>query len=209
MTTQNPKPECTAPSSEAAAPAADTRIERAIVDTSQFRTSAALTLLSAWDRWRGARVLPTRRDMNLADITALLPTVVVLEVRSPQETTIRLAGTLLCTALGRELRGLNWIELTAPEARPRRAARLQAIVAQPCGALMSGRIAARSGMSFEIEQLALPVRPDEPAAPMQILGVVSLLPGQMRPAHVADSELGRLPEQLQYLDIGAGVPADN
>jgi hypothetical protein len=186
----------------------DARRSAAVVDTTHIATPGSLALLRAWDGWRGTRLLPSRADMTLSDIAPQLPFVVLLELRGPDDAHIRLAGTALCAALGQELKGQNWLALTPPEARAMRAARLQHLVGQPCAAVLQGTNRARSGMEFRIEQLALPVRPVRPTAPMQILAVISLLPGQPRPSHVAGAQIGQLPDQFRFLDIGAGLPME-
>lgn len=196
------------PSKQAAATTGAARDVAATVDTSHFQTPAALALLTAWDRWRAARLLPARADMRLADIAALLPNVILVEVPAPDQAIIRLAGTLICAVVGQELKGTNLLDWTPPEARALRIARLQHIVRQPCAGLGLGHAQALSGLDFMMETLNLPVLPDQPGAAMQILTVVTRVPGEPRPSHVAATQIGRLPERFRFVDIGAGLPAD-
>lgn len=177
-----------------------------VVDTTDILTDPGLTLVRAWEAWRGAALLPSRADMRLEDISGLLSNIALLEVYGPDEVIIRLAGTRICEVFGRELKGTNYLDFVAPEGRRLRAQRLQWQVTQPCGALVHSTHRARSGMSFRSEQVGLPIRPVVAGAPMQIIGVAAALPGQPRPTHMPEDELGRLAETFRFLDIGAGVP---
>ncbi|MEQ9643746.1 MAG: PAS domain-containing protein [Alphaproteobacteria bacterium] len=178
----------------------------AIIDTSAILTEPGLMLLRAWDRWRSAALLPSRADMRLEHISALLANVSLLEVRGPDEAVVRLAGTRICEIFGQELKGTNYLDLVPPEVRLLRAQRLQYMIHQPCGAILHGTYSARSGMAFRVEQVALPIRPVASNAAPQLISVAALLPGQPRPTNVPESELGRLPETFRFLDVGAGLP---
>ncbi len=178
----------------------------AVVDTSSIQTEFGHLLLRAWDKWRGTALLPTRADMFLEDISAILGNVTLLELRGPDEAVVRLAGTRICEVFGQELKGRNYLDLVPPEARGLRARRLQYMIAHPCGAVLQGTYSARSGMTFRSEQVALPVRPATPDAAPQLLTVAAVMPGQPRPTHMPESELGRLPDTFRFLDIGAGIP---
>lgn len=171
------------------------------------RTGEARQLLRAWRHWRGQELVPSRASMNLGDITPLLANLVVLEVRAPDDVVFRLAGTALCRALGRELRGTDYLRGMPEAARTRRIARLQHLVNQPCGALVYSLRHAATGMPFRTEGLSLPIRPAAAGAPMQVVGVVARLPGEPEPYAVAEREIGRLQDDYRFFDIGAGVPA--
>jgi hypothetical protein len=167
-----------------------------------------MTLLRAWDAWRGTRLLPRRQDMILADLTAILSRVVLFDFLDADRIIFRVAGTALCDVVGRELRGCNLLDFAAPEGRGLRARRMQHIVARPCGAVISGERRSASGMKFRTEALSLPIVPARPDAAMQIIGVISLELGQPRPSRVSPGEIGVLPEAYRFLDIGAGLPSD-
>jgi hypothetical protein len=67
-------------------------------------------LLRAVEYWRAkaaGRAMPDRRDLDPAEIPDLLPWIILWDV-VPGGYRVRLAGTAICDALGRELRGLDF-----------------------------------------------------------------------------------------------------
>lgn len=87
-------------------------------------------LLTYWDRLRGTRAAPDRRDINPRDLSGKLPNIFIL--RSDNEDIIheelagiprarqwqfRLAGTRLCTVYGRELRNTRFLSLWHEDVR--------------------------------------------------------------------------------------------
>lgn len=87
-------------------------------------------LLTYWDRLRGTRAAPDRRDISPRDLSGKLPNIFIL--RSDSEDIIhdelagiprarqwqfRLAGTRLCTIYGRELRNTRFLSLWHEDVR--------------------------------------------------------------------------------------------
>ncbi len=87
-------------------------------------------LLTYWDRLRGTRAAPDRRDISPRDLSGKLPNIFIL--RSDNEDIIheelagiprarqwqfRLAGTRLCTIYGRELRNTRFLSLWHEDVR--------------------------------------------------------------------------------------------
>ncbi|MDA1098839.1 MAG: PAS domain-containing protein [Proteobacteria bacterium] len=171
-----------------------------------IHTPECRAFAEAWQVWRGADLAPRRSTVRIEDIPKLLPQISVLEIISPERAEFRLAGTALCAAMGIELTGLNYFDLTAPETRPRRVARTRRIVLHPCGAHVLYPIVHRSGRTVLTEVLSLPVWPNEPAAPLQIFAI-SVPMEDMRLEEPA-AEPKQLPrgEGFHFIDIGAGVP---
>lgn len=67
-------------------------------------------LLRGIEYWRGKaadRAMPDRRDLNPAEIPDLLAWTILWDV-VPGGYSVRLAGTGICDAMGRELRGLDF-----------------------------------------------------------------------------------------------------
>ena len=65
---------------------------------------STLALFGYWNRRRGKRPAPLRREIEPADIQAILPNVFILEYTSGDRLAFRLAGTAICSLFGRELR---------------------------------------------------------------------------------------------------------
>src|ERR1041384_2765303 len=80
-------------------------------------TAPARSLADYYLAHRGDETLLSRNQFDPSDLKPSLPRVVLLELRSEKEIRIRLAGTCLTSKVGRELAGLNWLDLIAPERR--------------------------------------------------------------------------------------------
>ncbi len=164
-------------------------------------------LLAAWQAWRGDRLLPHRRDMNLVSIARLMPRLVLLEVFSPQRMVFRLAGTELETLAGLRLTGRDHIALAQPDQRAARSRLLWGAATQPCGALAFHSFPhPDSGRLHQIEAFLLPILPDDNSAPMQLIGVAAGLPVVEVGSHVT-RPLEFAGATQHFLDLGAGIPA--
>ena len=178
------------------------------IDASGIRTENGRTLLSAWQNWRGAELLPSRENLRLTDVTALMPFLIILEICTPDVFTVRLAGTAISAAIGGELTGKNYLDLTTPDLRPLRSARVWRQAQQPCGSVILNVHGRGLGNEYRMEVLSLPVRPVEASRPLQFLSIVALVdPGALR-AHEIETKVAEMADEFAYLDLGAGVPAD-
>lgn len=174
----------------------------------EIRSKEARALFAAWQNWRGDALLPSRDDMVLSDITALMPFLTLLEIRSPEQFIFRLAGTAILEATGFELTGTNYLDLTSPNLRPLRSARVWRKAQQPCGALMQNRHRGSGEIERWIEVLSLPLRTVEPDGPVQFLSVTAMIdPGELLLEDFI-TEVAKVADRFTYIDIGAGVPAD-
>ncbi len=70
-----------------------------------------IELFQYWNRLRGDRAAPTRTEVEPADIRRLLADTFILELDATGAASFRLAGTRLCAAYGRELKGVGFDEL--------------------------------------------------------------------------------------------------
>src|SRR3546814_11351817 len=103
---------------------------------------------------------------------------------------IRFAGNWLRERLGGELAGTNYLDLTAPENRQRRADLLLTEVAQPCAAVIYYWVQFDTGGMMPVEMVSAPLPGDEPAARALVLACVSPLPrggsnGEAEPSSLA------------------------
>lgn len=67
------------------------------------------TLYSYWDSLRGNRPAPNRSEIDPGDIRGLLGDTFILETNSTRDVRYRLAGTRLCSAHCRELKGRDFL----------------------------------------------------------------------------------------------------
>ena len=165
-------------------------------------------LLAAWQDWRGDRLLPHRRDMNLVSISRLMPQLALIELYGPDRAVFRLAGTELEQLYGATLTGRSYITMVPPERRRRRGELLWQIATRPCAAVQRSFLDWQSGRHHELELLCLPILPDDPGRPVQVLGIGSRMP--QRPwgirEHANDPVTAINSRRIDLIDIGAGLP---
>lgn len=162
-------------------------------------------LFAAWQAWRGDRLLPRRADMDLVSISRLMPRLGLVDVRSAEQVTFRLAGTEIEQQFGQRLTGRSYLRLGPPERQKQHGELLWRIATQPCAMLQHISIDWQSGRRCVLEMLALPMLPDRDGDPVQLLGVVSRLP--QRSWGETDRIVTLHSIMLRLIDIGAGLPA--
>lgn len=168
-------------------------------------TPPSRRFLALWDSWRAGDLLPRRSRLDTDALGDLLSCCVLLEVRGRDDMPIRFAGNWLRERLGGELAGTNYLDLTAPENRQRRADLLLTEVAQPCAAVIYYWVQFDTGGMMPVEVVSAPLLGDDPGAPALVLACVSPLvrgegDGEVDPASYAEGD------GLLYIDIGAGLP---
>ena len=123
-----------------------------------MKHTASRALHAYWDRLRGTRAAPDRADVDPGAIRSLLGDVYLLELGTPRQFTIRLAGTRLCTLFCRELKGTSLDSLFAPEDRGEIADLVGEVTGSvvPMVAGIGGENA--TGQTIDLELMALPLR---------------------------------------------------
>jgi len=161
-------------------------------------------LFDAWRQWRGNRLLPRRRDMDLVSISRLMPRLAVIDVQGPEQASFRLAGTEIEEKYGRRLTGRSYIKMVPAEQQRRRGELLWRMATQPCAGLQYAAYDWQSGERRELELFGLPMLPDRDGEPVQVLAVVNHLPSRRWGA--VDNVVGINCRSLHFIDIGAGIP---
>ncbi|WP_374631684.1 PAS domain-containing protein [Ferrovibrio sp.] len=161
-----------------------------------------------WDGWRAGRLLPYWRDVDFGLFGALLPRVLVIEVKSATAAPFLFVGSEVERQLGQgeSLIGADYIAMVPPEMRTLRGELLLREVSQPCAAANINRLRYASGEEVAAEVVSAPVRPDADDQPMRLLALVSGIPAQGASAdfdHAAPS----IGAELRFFDIGAGIPS--
>ncbi|HEX2116643.1 MAG TPA: PAS domain-containing protein [Alphaproteobacteria bacterium] len=77
------------------------------MDLSSVTDSRLTRALAYWREKAAGRPMPDRRDINPAEIPDLLPWILLWDV-VPSGYRVRLAGTGICDAVGRELKGVDF-----------------------------------------------------------------------------------------------------
>ncbi|MCO5066000.1 MAG: PAS domain-containing protein [Rhizobiaceae bacterium] len=76
-----------------------------------MKQDASVELFHYWNRLRDGRPAPKRTEVEPAEIKSLLADTFILEKDTRGEAVFRLAGTRLCAAYGRELKGFSFTSL--------------------------------------------------------------------------------------------------
>lgn len=165
----------------------------------------AQKMLDYWSSLPMQDCVPARADFDPLQVREALPVVALIERRAPDIWLIRLAGTELGRRLGREVTGLNFIDLVAPPERKRSIAIVTNVCDWPCASLAVRQTVMQSGLSRQIETLALPLR----AADGEVRLVISIndateAPRLPTPDDAMNSIVGY--SSQRFIDIGAGVP---
>jgi hypothetical protein len=145
-------------------------------------------LFDYWNRRRGRRPAPERGEIEPGAIRQVLADTFILTIDPPAGHPFRIAGTRVCAAFGRELKGVAFSELwEAASQAPIR--KLLAIVAsESVGVLAGASVLGCGDAPLKLEFLALPLA-QRGGANGRILGM--LVPTEV-PYWLGASTLGRL-----------------
>jgi len=115
-------------------------------------------LYAYWDRLRAGRAAPERSELDPGAIRAILGDVMILEVGGPRRYAVRLAGTRICSLMGRELKEHAFVETFAPGDRPELYALLDSTVGTATPAVANVIGATEDRRLLGLELLLLPLR---------------------------------------------------
>ncbi len=150
-------------------------------------------------------LIPSRSDFNPAGVAPILPFILIHELVSEAEITVRLAGTAITQAYGEEITGRNYLDFVPTERRCRAARVIQLILAQPVGMLVRLNAVSRDGKAMKREAIALPMR-DAAGAPRFVFYCVSPVgKGHFSEEPRSSLQIRKASERV-FLDIGAGIP---
>jgi hypothetical protein len=165
-------------------------------------------LIDYWrERKRGA-FSPARRDIDPADLSGLLPQVLILGRAAPGQFAFRLAGGLVTALHGRDLRRLDVLQLWSQDDRPRLAAALEA-ARRGCEPVVTVAEARSTRGSAPIEITFAPLLAE--TAPIdRMLGLYQPLeslqplhdePAQLKLRHIASAADRSAPPRLRLAAI--------
>lgn len=123
-----------------------------------MKQAATRALYAYWDRLRAGRAAPERADIDPGAIRTLLGDVFLLECNPGAGHGVRLAGTRICTLLGREWKSRRFTEPFAADEHEHLEALLEGVAttAVPAVAGLTGET--RDGRRLDLEMLLLPLR---------------------------------------------------
>src|SRR5262245_14266164 len=110
-----------------------------------------------WNAQRGLRAAPERSDIEPAAIRRALADTFILAYHSAHGHSFRIAGTRLCAAFGRELRGTAFINLWDQESRRTVNDLVGAVTRETIGAVAGARGCSPDGEVLDFELVLLPL----------------------------------------------------
>ncbi|NVK34018.1 MAG: PAS domain-containing protein [Rhodobacteraceae bacterium] len=115
------------------------------------------TLYNYWDELRNGRPAPNRSEIDPGSIRGLLGDTFILEVSNPNAVRYRLAGTRLCSAHCRELKGRNFLRGWNDKDREALVSLVAAITEDAAAAVVGISGHTERGQTLPMEMLLLPL----------------------------------------------------
>lgn len=131
-------------------------------------------LYGYWNRIRAGAPAPRRSAVEPSDIRGILGDTFILEVADRDRYPVRLAGTRLCSAYGREIKGSDFLEFWTDKDRDAMATLATAVAADAAAAVITVAVRSAREKSLVGEMLMLPLRHNGPAYD-RILGSFALV----------------------------------
>lgn len=169
-------------------------------------TEPSRRFFAEWHRWRGLGLVPQHSVLRTDKLGELLMRCLLLEIRGRDAIPIRFAGAMVSDLLGTSLTGRNYLDLTEPANRARRAALLFAEVAQPCAAVIYYWLRTPNGAVLPVELVSAPLCADGQTAPSLVLACATPLIRNSGQADSVEPDSYAEGEGLRFIDIGAGLP---
>jgi hypothetical protein len=145
-------------------------------------------LFDYWNARRGKRPAPERSEIEPGVIRRVLADTFILGIDPGLGHPFRIAGTRVCAAFGRELKGVAFTRLWAPESQACIRELLGIVAGESVGVLAGASAVSRGGAPLRLELLALPLAQGD-TANARILG--ALVPAET-PYWLGTEALGAL-----------------
>ncbi|MBV6657023.1 MAG: PAS domain-containing protein [Devosiaceae bacterium] len=123
-----------------------------------MKSVSAKRLYSYWQKLRGNRPAPERRDIEPAAIKSLLSDIFILEHEAAEQFSFRLAGSALCTAYCRELKGRSFRQFWPDHDLEALDTTLLAIREEAAASVIAYDAINSRGQTLAYEMLLLPLR---------------------------------------------------
>jgi hypothetical protein len=127
-------------------------------------------LFDYWCEIRGDRRAPERNEVEPGPIRRILADTFILG--SERDYRFRIAGTRICAAFGRELRGESFVDLWEGQSRREVQELLGSVAAETIGLVASASALNDDGCKLEFEWLALPLS-QRLATDARVVGVLA------------------------------------
>lgn len=123
-----------------------------------MQKTSTKTLYDYWNSLRGSRSAPDRRDIDPTRIRGALANTFILELNADNEFDFRLAGSHLCAAYCRELKGRSFSRLWHPRDRDAMETLIRAVTDDHAAALVTFQGTTAVNTKLTVETILLPVR---------------------------------------------------
>ena len=122
-----------------------------------MKHSSTRELFDYWNRRRGTRPAPERGEIEPGAIRRVLADTFILTIDPPSGHPFRIAGTRVCAAFGRELKGVAFTDLWADASKPAVRDLLAVVAAESVGVVAGASGLSCAGAPLKLELLALPL----------------------------------------------------
>lgn len=123
-----------------------------------MQKTSTKTLYDYWNKLRGSRSAPDRRDIDPTQIRSALANTFILEAGEGDEYLFRLAGSHLCTAYCRELKNRSFTSLWHERDRDAMATLVRAVTEDHAVALITFQGSTAINTKVAFETILMPVR---------------------------------------------------
>lgn len=126
-----------------------------------MRHKTSFEIFNYWNRTRGSDDAPLRARIDPASIRHILPQIFILELTESGESRFRLAGTMICSLFGRELRDDFFSSLWSGKQFDNAVKIASGVMSHASPALLNATGYTATGRSMTFEIILLPMRSAE------------------------------------------------
>ncbi len=173
----------------------------------EFTSPLFADLFTYWKSRCADDSIPSTTNFDMIDLPTVLPDITYWEMEPEGRIVCRLAGTKVVERMGTDITGRNLDSLLSAETQTITHQAFRIMQSHPCGVWIRSLNHHPSGRIVRMEALTLPLSPVEGALPKFVT-----VNHQIETIGYDDTDeshkliLGQTLEQLEYVDVGWGVP---
>jgi hypothetical protein len=172
---------------------------------SDQRLSFARDLVLHWSGIRDGELVPIELDLDFHELHAIIPTLSMMDTPTPDTSTVVVMGQGRLEAdLWPSVKDANWYDLIPPEGKELAVRSRKCLIETPCGVYYHYTASGADNFFQEAETLVLPMRIDNSKPPSSTISVTNMMRKRGKLDLGRPIKLEKL--QLEYVDIGAGIP---
>jgi len=159
--------------------------------------------LATYDGVRGRAVAPMRSQFRLRQFDAFVDRVFWSDWLDSEQVPARCVGSFVKSLVGAAAEGhLDQVADLDPQVKALRAWRLTQVVRKPCGVWTQFRV----GPALAIETITVPYMADDAGPALLLNACFSVGLSEAGGCKCEDVDLSKSPDQVHFLDLGAGIP---